>query len=76
MNRLIRDGVPSIVNPFDGYALEMAARIKDQRDDVQIVVMSMGPMQAKDALKTCLAVDDILKTLLETQFKLKNRGFL
>ena len=23
-NRLIRDGVPSIVNPFDGYALEMA----------------------------------------------------
>lgn len=55
-NRLIRDGVPSIVNPFDGYALEMAARIKDQRDDVQIIVMSMGPMQAKEALKTCLAV--------------------
>ena len=55
-NRLIRDGVPSIVNPFDGYALEMAARIKDQRDDVQIIVMSMGPMQAKEALKSCLAV--------------------
>ena len=55
-NRLIRDGVPSIVNPFDGYALEMAARIKDQRDDVQIIVMSMGPMQAREALKTCLAV--------------------
>ena len=28
-NTLIRDGVPSIVNPFDGYALEAAARIKD-----------------------------------------------
>ena len=27
---LIRDGVPSIVNPFDGYALEAAARIKDK----------------------------------------------
>ena len=25
-NTLIRDGVPSIVNPFDGYALEAAAR--------------------------------------------------
>ena len=29
-NTLIRDGVPSIVNPFDGYALEAAARIKDK----------------------------------------------
>ena len=55
-NRLIRDGVPSIVNPFDADALEMAARIKDARDDVKIVVMSMGPEQAKVALKTCLAV--------------------
>ena len=26
---LIREGVPSIVNPFDAYALELAARIKD-----------------------------------------------
>ena len=26
-NTLIRNGVPSIVNPFDGYALEAAARI-------------------------------------------------
>ena len=50
-NTLIRKGVPSIVNPFDGYALEMAARIKDVRDDVKIVVVSMGPDQAKDALK-------------------------
>lgn len=55
-NRLIRDGVPSIVNTFDGYALEMAARIKDNRDDVKIVVVSMGPEQAKEALKNCLAV--------------------
>ena len=26
-NTLIRAGVPSIVNPFDAYALEIAARI-------------------------------------------------
>ena len=30
-NTLIRQGVPSIVNPFDGYALEAAARIKPKR---------------------------------------------
>ena len=32
---LIRDGVPSIVNPFDGYALEAAARIKDKAVEVR-----------------------------------------
>ncbi len=55
-NTLIREGVPSIVNPFDGYALEAAARIKDKNPDTKIVVLSMGPAQAKNALKECLAI--------------------
>lgn len=55
-NTLIRQGVPSIVNPFDGYALEAAARIKDKDPDTNIVVLSMGPEQAKTALKECLAI--------------------
>ena len=55
-NTLIREGVPSIVNPFDGYALEAAARIKDKNPDTKIVVLSMGPIQAKTALKECLTI--------------------
>ena len=55
-NTLIREGVPSIVNTFDGFALEMAARIKDKQQDAKIVVVSMGPEQAKNALKECLSV--------------------
>lgn len=55
-NTLIRDGVPSIVNPFDAYALEVAARIKDADRNARIVLLSMGPEQAKAALKECLAV--------------------
>lgn len=55
-NTLIRDGVPSIVNPYDGYALEAAARIKDKDPDTKIVVVSMGPPQAVNALKECLAI--------------------
>ena len=55
-NTLIREGVPSIVNPFDGYALEAAARVKDKNPDTKIVVLSMGPEQAKAALKECLAI--------------------
>ena len=54
-NTLIREGVPSIVNTFDGFALEMAARIKDKQE-AKIIVMSMGPEQAKNALKECLSV--------------------
>ncbi|MEE1227809.1 MAG: electron transfer flavoprotein subunit beta/FixA family protein [Lachnospiraceae bacterium] len=54
-NTLIRKGVPSILNPFDGYALEAAARIKDDDPDTVITVVSMGPPQAKDMLKDCLA---------------------
>ena len=55
-NTLIREGVPSIVNPFDGYALEAAARLKDKDPDTRIIVLSMGPEQAKVALKECLAI--------------------
>ena len=55
-NTLIRAGVPSIVNPFDGYALEAAARIKDKDPDTKIIVMSMGPEQAKTALKECIGI--------------------
>ena len=53
---LIRDGVPSIVNPYDAYALEMAARIKDNIPGSQIVLLSMGPPQAENSLRECLAV--------------------
>ncbi|MGM9680585.1 MAG: electron transfer flavoprotein subunit beta/FixA family protein [Eubacteriales bacterium] len=52
---LIRTGVPSIVNPYDGYALEMAARIKDKVGG-RITALSMGPEMAKDALKECISV--------------------
>ncbi|MCD8225063.1 MAG: electron transfer flavoprotein subunit beta/FixA family protein [Clostridiales bacterium] len=55
-NTLIRDGVPSILNPFDGYALEAAARIKDKNPDTKIVVVSMGPQQATAVLKESLAI--------------------
>lgn len=55
-NTLIRKGVPSIVNPFDAYAVEAAARIKDKNPDTKIIVLSMGLEQAKAALRDCLAI--------------------
>lgn len=53
---LIRDGVPSIVNPFDAYALELAARIKDKEPGTTVTLLCMGPPQAENALRECLAV--------------------
>ena len=54
-NTLIRQGVPSIVNPFDKNALESALQLKEQYGG-KVTVLSMGPPQAKDALKECLAM--------------------
>lgn len=40
---LIRDGVPSIINPDDRNALEEALKMKDELGAV-IKVISMGPL--------------------------------
>ena len=55
-NTLIREGVPAILNPFDGYALEAAARIKDKNPDTKIVIVSMGLPKAMDVIKECIAI--------------------
>ena len=43
---LIREGVPSIVNPFDACALEMAVRLKE-KEGGKVIVISMGPAQRR-----------------------------
>ena len=53
---LIREGVPSIINPEDKNAIEEALRIKDSHDDVEITALSMGPPQAEMALREALAM--------------------
>lgn len=56
-NTLIRDGVPSIINPDDKSGLEVALRLKDENpDDVHVTVLSMGPPQAEGALREALAM--------------------
>ncbi len=53
---LIREGVPSILNPDDANALEEALKIKDTHEDVVVDVISMGPPQATYMLRECLAM--------------------
>ena len=52
---LIRDGVPSIMNPDDKAGLEAALQIKDAIG-AHVTVVSMGPPQADDVLREALAM--------------------
>lgn len=53
---LIREGVPSILNPDDANALEAALSIKDTAPDAEVHVLTMGPPQAMYMLRECLAM--------------------
>jgi electron transfer flavoprotein alpha/beta subunit len=52
---LIREGMPSIINPEDKNALEEAVRLKEIHGG-KITVLTMGPRQAEDALHEALAM--------------------
>ncbi|MDR0783232.1 MAG: electron transfer flavoprotein subunit beta/FixA family protein [Propionibacteriaceae bacterium] len=55
-NTLIRDGVESILNPYDSYALEAATRLKDKLASIKISVLTMGPARADVVLRECMAI--------------------
>ncbi|MEK6324889.1 MAG: FAD-binding protein [Acidobacteriota bacterium] len=52
-NTLVREGVPNSVNPFDRRALAEAIRLRDLCGG-EVVVLTMGPPQAREALVECL----------------------
>jgi electron transfer flavoprotein alpha/beta subunit len=60
-NTLIRDGVPSIINPYDMYALEEALRLREKHGG-KVTALTMGPPQAAEALKEAVALgaDDVV----------------
>ena len=49
-NTLVRQGIKNIINPFDTYALEEGARIKE-RYEGKVTAISMGPPQAEEVLR-------------------------
>jgi len=52
---LIRDGVPSIINPDDKAGIEIALQLKE-KTGAKVTVLSMGPMQADVAMREALAM--------------------
>jgi electron transfer flavoprotein beta subunit len=52
---LVREGVPSIINPDDKHAIEEALLLKEKHGG-KVTVITMGPTQAQDALREALAM--------------------
>lgn len=53
-NTIMRQGVPTIINPYDLYAVEEALRIKDKFGG-KVTVVCMGPPMAEQALRKALS---------------------
>ena len=54
-NTLVREGVESIINPFDTYALEEGVRLKE-RCGGKVTAITMGPPQAENALRETISL--------------------
>ncbi len=54
-NTLIREGVASVINPFDTYAIEEGVRLKEKFGG-KVIILTMGPPQAQQALKEAISV--------------------
>ncbi len=52
-NTIMRQGVPTIINPYDLFALEAALRLRDKNGG-SVTVLTMGPPMAEDALRRAL----------------------
>jgi electron transfer flavoprotein alpha/beta subunit len=52
---LMREGAPSILNPLDEFAIEEALRIREKHGG-EVIIVTMGPPQAKEAILKCLAM--------------------
>jgi electron transfer flavoprotein beta subunit len=53
---VVTDGVKMSINPFDEIALEEALRIKERNLASEVIVVSIGPSEAQQQLRTALAM--------------------
>lgn len=53
-NKVLKNGVSTIINPFDQFALELAIKIKQEGDE--IIAISIGDTETRSTLMRCLAL--------------------
>jgi electron transfer flavoprotein beta subunit len=66
-NTIMRQGVPTIINPYDLFAIEEALRLRDQFGG-EVTVLTMGPPSAEDCLRKALSFGVDRAVLLTDRF--------
>lgn len=66
-NTIMRQGVPTIINPYDLFALEEAMRWRDKFGG-EVTVLTMGPQMAEDSLRKALSFGANRAVLLTDRF--------
>jgi electron transfer flavoprotein beta subunit len=66
-NTIMRQGVPTIINPYDLFALEEAMRLRD-RVGGEVTVLTMGPPMAEESLRKALTFGVDRAVLLTDRF--------
>lgn len=66
-NTIMRQGVPTIINPYDLFALEEALRLRDTFGG-EVTVLTLGPPMAEDSLRKALAFGADRAVLLTDRF--------
>lgn len=66
-NTIMRQGVPTIINPYDLFALEQALRLRDEHGG-EVTVLTMGPPMAEDSLRKALTFGADRAVLLTDRF--------
>jgi electron transfer flavoprotein beta subunit len=66
-NTIMRQGVPTIINPYDLFSLEEALRLRDKVGG-KVTVLTMGPPMASDSLRKALTIGADRAVLLTDRF--------
>ena len=66
-NTIMRQGVPTIINPYDLFALEEALRLRDKSGG-EVTVLTMGPPMAEESLRKALGIGADRAVLLTDRF--------
>ena len=66
-NTIMRQGVPTIINPYDLFSLEAALQLRDQVGG-KVIVLTMGPPMAEDALRKAMGIGADKAVLLTDRF--------
>ena len=66
-NTIMRQGVPTIINPYDLFAIEEALRLRE-KFGAEVTILTMGPPMAEDTLRKALTFGADRAVLLTDRF--------